>query len=164
MLKEIYAWFSENLKTSPASRTNTTATQSFDVLSASQEQLTTFELSTTDDLGSTVNLLCSRVGLNPEWSERLTGGARASLFDCHCAAVTTPNSTHSGEVASYKLSELAFTIRLAGRQRTWLIFKALDARSNKLVSLMVKSTSAHGKILHSRQTSTAYWSTRSTVL
>ncbi|KAL3958661.1 hypothetical protein ACCO45_006823 [Purpureocillium lilacinum] len=83
--------------------------------------------------------LCPKASL----SQKVSGAYYSSslrnnqLFNCGC-----PNSTedaHRSAVEAYGLSPLSFAARIAGAERSWLLYKVSNRVTDQLTSLIVKS-------------------------
>ncbi|EPE34329.1 hypothetical protein GLAREA_10023 [Glarea lozoyensis ATCC 20868] len=137
MLREIHVWFVENLKetTSPTQR-EVSISQVQNLPSRDPR----FELYVEADQG--LILLCNCASLHPKWNERPSDNIQVSenLFKCCCPNVDPHNDMppHQEKLATYGLSPLSFPLKLMGKVRSWMLYKATEKTTNRLVSLIIK--------------------------
>lgn len=57
-------------------------------------------------------------------------------------------TTIRGELTASVASHATFALRIAGKERSWLIYRATEADTNRVVSLIIKRVPLHGNCLH----------------
>lgn len=139
MLREIHTWFVENLKDKPTGPRHEQGS-SLDLNQVARQADLQFELY--KERPSGIELVCSRASLHSAWNEKGFGtgttdiACSKTLFQCHCADQSV---THAADVGAFRLSHLSFTLRLTGEQRAWMVYKAANKTTNKMVSLVIKN-------------------------
>ncbi|KAF7503478.1 hypothetical protein GJ744_003707 [Endocarpon pusillum] len=142
MLREIHVWFVDNLKERPSIRVPSATDSSPSRTSAVPLQDITFELLVDAGPGKAPILICSCATLHAKWSVRTSQGPQTKLFECRCGQ--HDEKPHSSRVAAYALSTRTFPIRLAGKQKSWMIYKATNTNTNQLITVVVKKVSLNG--------------------
>ncbi|RYO90638.1 hypothetical protein DL764_008421 [Monosporascus ibericus] len=146
ILKEIYAWYTDNLKDVEAIPRPHETHQGIDYpqrRSFTDSPIHTFELTVEIDDGQ--KPLCGCASLKPDGGEEVddTGtNSQRALLACCC-----PNETasHRATVEAYGLSHRSFQVRLAGKEMTWLLCHIADRRSNRLVEMRIRGVTAAGE-------------------
>ncbi|KAK4145156.1 uncharacterized protein C8A04DRAFT_27161 [Dichotomopilus funicola] len=97
------------------------------------------------------NFVCPQASLHPEWTHKASRGVGGhsgqpstpkQVFRCRCTNTDQPGSDHRDLVGEFGLSPLSFAIRLAGKEKAWMLYKAVDRSTNKLVSLLISGVPA----------------------
>ncbi|KAH7075141.1 hypothetical protein FB567DRAFT_583528 [Paraphoma chrysanthemicola] len=140
MLTDIHAWFAENLKNTAAVALVTTTSIPVDTHVAPLAELhfTLYEHSGLDS-----KLLCPRASLHGKSLGTFSSSSlkNSQLFNCGCAFPTGNPNNHKAVVEAYGLSPLSFPTRIAGNERSWLLYKVTNKATNQLVSLLIKGVS-----------------------
>ncbi|KAF5010899.1 hypothetical protein FDECE_2967 [Fusarium decemcellulare] len=140
MLTEIHEWFVENLKSTTESA-SALATRTPDQTMAAPSDGLYFQLFVQSGQNST--LICPRASL----SQKVSGAhyskslERSQLFSCHCPNSSTNPADHRSTVELYGLSPLSFIVRIAGSERSWLLYKIANRATDQLTTLVVKDVS-----------------------
>ncbi|KAJ3526897.1 hypothetical protein NM208_g10968 [Fusarium decemcellulare] len=140
MLTEIHEWFVENLKSTTESA-SALATCTLDQTMAAPSDGVYFQLFVQSGQNST--LICPRASL----SQKVSGAhyskslERSQLFSCHCHNSSTDSADHRSTVELYGLSPLSFIVRIAGSERSWLLYKIANRATDQLTTLVVKDVS-----------------------
>ncbi|CRG84159.1 hypothetical protein PISL3812_01482 [Talaromyces islandicus] len=129
MLREIYVWFTSNLKGQ---------TMSFQKYSPGPQQKPLeliFSLHPenpeTDDTAPT----CDNASFNPEWLVT----SNKPVFKCNCQLRRTVyGDIHDGYLAQYFLSPMSLIVRLNGDSKSWKIW-LFSARTSRLTSLILRN-------------------------
>ncbi|KAK4114597.1 hypothetical protein N656DRAFT_821227 [Canariomyces notabilis] len=141
MLREIHSWWAQNLKdvaAAPRSKpieTNQPGNSEMStVLEPNPIVFAVYML--IDGVGQ---LLCDRACLHEAWKATES----TQLFLCRCREVETlRRAPEHPKVESIALSPLCFPFRQAGDEMSWILFKAMDRSSNRLVSVIIKGVAA----------------------
>ncbi|KAK5993011.1 hypothetical protein PT974_06437 [Cladobotryum mycophilum] len=143
MLVDIHEWFEKNLRdatsigTAPV-RSFTAATSvngepSFMGEAHAPSVELYFELY--EQIGTKSRLVCPKACLD----EKVSGAYYSTsiktnqLFNCVCNT-----SNHRPAVESYGLSPMSYATRIAGSERSWLLYKVANRVTDQLVALVVK--------------------------
>lgn len=167
MLKEIHEWFLENLKNGTPARDYQATTTTIPQAETTPLRDVTFELYLNASTGQTPTLICDQVSLSSSYSIKTSEDTQTKVFECRCNTTDQERrkGPHADTVAAYasesanymlilpKRSRLmkastvsrgTFPVRVAGKERSWLIYRATDTDTNRVVSLTVKGVSLHG--------------------
>jgi hypothetical protein len=165
MLREIHTWLVENLKDKPSDPQNE-ANSSLDLFNASRQADLQFALY--EERLSGMELVCSHASLHSTWNEKRIKAGTAhiapsqTLFQCKCDNQAV---LHAADVDAFcceltstlflllkqlsintilntLVSHLTFALRLAGKQRAWMLYKTANKTTNKMVSLIIKNIPA----------------------
>ncbi|KAL7768447.1 hypothetical protein ACKLNR_002748 [Fusarium oxysporum f. sp. zingiberi] len=140
MLAEIHEWFVENLKSTTESASVLAACTPNEATAALSDGLY-FQLFVQSEQNST--LICPRASL----SQKVSGAyyskslERSQLFSCRCPDSSTNSVDHRPTVELYELSPLSFIVRIAGSERSWLLYKITNRATDQLTTLVVKGVS-----------------------
>ncbi|EXL65952.1 hypothetical protein FOPG_17853 [Fusarium oxysporum f. sp. conglutinans race 2 54008] len=142
MLTEIHDWFVENLKSTTESA-SALATCTPNETSAGPSDGIYFQLFVQSKQNST--LICPRASLSQNVSGVYYSKSLESsqLFSCGCPDSSTNSTVHQSAVELYELSPLSFIVRIAGSERSWLLYKIANRVTNQLVTLVVKGVPSH---------------------
>ncbi|KAI6083642.1 hypothetical protein F4821DRAFT_190588 [Hypoxylon rubiginosum] len=137
MVKELYEWYKDNLKGTLGSRDSDTVMKIVPMTNISSDAMAvhihnshhTFQLAIGTNGGR--EILC------PEAYHNRQENQMAKLtFDCSCQGHGS-SGLHQTAIQRYELSHLAFPVRLAAAERSWIIYKAVDRTTNQLVTLYI---------------------------
>ncbi|KAI1411473.1 hypothetical protein F5Y13DRAFT_180823 [Hypoxylon sp. FL1857] len=143
MIKELYEWYEDNIKGLNRDRSddcisNTTPSHTHHI----------FELSIQTSRGR--ETICPRAHFNREWRKILSGGPEYQeiehMLACDCRR-HDGSAPHQAAVQRYKLSQLTFPVQLAGKERSWILYKTTDTITNQLVTLYIAKI--HPSYIHS---------------
>ncbi|KAI1141305.1 hypothetical protein F5Y05DRAFT_256899 [Hypoxylon sp. FL0543] len=151
MIKELYEWYSDNIKGLNRGRsgdhvTSTTSTANSFTTTPSHIRHV-FELSVRTSRGR--ETVCPQAHFNSEWGEYLSNGSENPdlehmlTCDCHKLDGSAP---HQVAVQRYQLSQLTFPVQLVARERSWILYKTTDTVTNHLVTLYI--TRIHPSYIH----------------
>ncbi|ODA78414.1 hypothetical protein RJ55_05795 [Drechmeria coniospora] len=150
MLGDIHEWFVENLKGKAATAlASTFGVQDPSVVGAAvvvpgsgEDQSSSaskplyFELHAQS--GQSSNVICEKASLTEKVSRAYYSSSLRNhqLFSCNCSSFA--DNVHRSSVEGYGVSPLSFAARIAGGERSWLLYKVADRRTDQLTSLIVK--------------------------
>ncbi|KAF9767979.1 hypothetical protein IL306_014786 [Fusarium sp. DS 682] len=146
MLAEIHEWFVENLKSTTESA-SVLATCTPNEATAAPSDCLYFQLFVQSEQNST--LICPRASL----SQKVSGAyyskslERSQLFSCRCPDSSTNSVDHRPTVELYGLSPLSFIVRIAGSERSWLLYKITNRATDQLTTLVVKAMNDFEELL-----------------
>ncbi|KIX00530.1 uncharacterized protein Z518_10670 [Rhinocladiella mackenziei CBS 650.93] len=139
MLKEIHDWFSANLKsTTPGSHSVRENSLTLEQSHPVTLQEFVFELYVDTGRREDFQLICGRASLHPKWKVKHSEAGARHLFRCHCNEGVKGEHSHQANIAAFTLSSLSFPVKLTGKERSYMLYKATDATNNRLVSLVIK--------------------------
>ncbi|KAH7064339.1 hypothetical protein BKA63DRAFT_171375 [Paraphoma chrysanthemicola] len=140
MLTDIHTWFADNLKDTAAVTLVTTTSTPVDTPAA---PLTDLHFTLYEHSGHESKQICPRASLHGKsiGSFSSTSLKISQLFNCGCTFSTSDPNNHKAAVEAYGLSPLSFPTRIAGNERSWLLYKVTDKATNQLVSLLIKGVS-----------------------
>ncbi|KAI0120916.1 hypothetical protein F4776DRAFT_232491 [Hypoxylon sp. NC0597] len=151
MIKELYEWYEDNIKSLKRGSngdpiTGTTSTgKSFATAPSHVHHV--FELSIRTSRGR--ETICPRAHFNHDWDPTLFGSQEyleiEHILTCACQN-RDGSALHQVGVQRYKLSQLTFPARLAGKERSWILYKTTDTVTNQLVTLYI--TKIHPSYIH----------------
>ncbi|KAI0022786.1 hypothetical protein F4780DRAFT_731474 [Xylariomycetidae sp. FL0641] len=150
MIKDLHEWYTENLKNGrpgpsqgvSEEATNTTATHCASVV----DRGPSFELAL--EARQDVLVVCPSCSIDEGWMEAFSllspDISNLNMFTCCCVGSQTRAAPHQLAVQKYGLSHLVFPVREAGDELNWVLTKAADKNSNRLVSLHLRKMSPAG--------------------
>ncbi|KAL2862959.1 uncharacterized protein BJX67DRAFT_385192 [Aspergillus lucknowensis] len=131
MLHDIHTWFTKNLENSSVTLQRQTTQTSW----TEYQRIETFELHEGQGTGS--QLVCPLATINPDILSHKKSKA-AGLFICHCV-VPGSQVSHRARVDSFALSPLSICTRVAGAERSFMLYKVADRTCGILKTLFVKN-------------------------
>jgi hypothetical protein len=152
MLKEVYEWFTENLKHTET--VTTPRTQPASPL-ASTEPESRFTFSVYAEIPDSAEpiLLCPQSSFHPSWLDGMICSTGSRLFQCRCRGEVDKGRVTFSCIAPFLpeflrllgifeaefslVSPVSLVVRLAGRQRKWQLFVS-SRNSTRVVSLLLK--------------------------
>ncbi|KAK4031596.1 hypothetical protein C8A01DRAFT_21213 [Parachaetomium inaequale] len=143
MLAEIHTWFTQNLRDQAVASEQHTQGEMVSQAAQPPIQSILFRVYSQSSTDGAQDLVCPRASIHSEWPARGTsanGGQSSScpqkpLFRCLC---TEPSAApHGAALENFALSPLSFVVRLAGKERAWMLYKSADRSSGQMVSLVI---------------------------
>ncbi|OTA62299.1 hypothetical protein K449DRAFT_50901 [Hypoxylon sp. EC38] len=151
MIKELYEWYEDNIKSLKSGgnynpiASITSTDKSFATTPGQTRHV--FELSIRTSKGR--ETICPRAHFNRDWSQTLLDSQEypeiENMLTCACPTHDSL-APHQVAVQRYKLSLLTFPARLAGKERSWILYKTTDTVTNQLVTLYI--TNIHPSYIH----------------
>lgn len=156
MLNEIHEWYVKNLK----NKTATSAPGTY----AKEGNTSRFCFELHENTGANYKLVCPQAALGSEIAgfSISTSYESNQLLQCHCANPTDdsrplphPVNTFDCtliaiqqyvELNSVLVSPFSFAFRIAGKQRSWLLYKLSNKATNQLTTLLLKGVPQECKL------------------
>ncbi|KAL4728687.1 hypothetical protein ACLX1H_003086 [Fusarium chlamydosporum] len=138
MLTDIHKWFVDNLKDT-TELASAIANGTPNEATAAPSDCLSFQLFAQS--GQMCILICPQASLSQKVSGAYYSKSLQSsqLFGCRCPDSGTDSANHQSAVEVYGLSPLSFAVRIAGNERSWLLYKMANRVTNHLTTLVLKA-------------------------
>ncbi|KAI2472936.1 hypothetical protein F4781DRAFT_419828 [Annulohypoxylon bovei var. microspora] len=145
MVRELYEWYQDNIKVTRNDHLISSSTSpAYTAYTLSTAPAQTFELSIWTSRGK--ETICPRAYFSRDWNQTSVDSASSEaepMLACVCQKHGSPGS-HQTAVQRYEsvsekslVSHITFPARLAGENRSWILYKTIDKVTNQLVTLYI---------------------------
>ncbi|PVI02694.1 hypothetical protein DM02DRAFT_670404 [Periconia macrospinosa] len=132
MLNDIHEWYVNNLKNKPVPPVSGSDPR--------EEKKSRFCFELHENTGTNYKLVCPQATLGSKFAgiSVATSSESDQLLQCDCSHPTDYSRPRPHSVNTFDLSPLSFAVRVAGSERSWLLYKLSNKATNQLTTLMLK--------------------------